>query len=139
MLLAHLLTLVLGFLSWEEIGGTGLVLLAPTFALVVGFFLKRRGWRVSLIAGACGALIAGWFAVASVELFAPASIEWVMRGGLYGAAFGAVVSLILSPLGWIPVRVGRSLEDYRCRALIEPDSTPFHKTSLHHPNWEVDQ
>jgi len=104
MLLAHLSTLLLGFLSWEKIGGAGLVLLAPTFASVVGFLLKARGWRVSLIAGACGALIAGWFAVASVELFAPASIEWVMRGGLYGAAFGAVVSLILSPLGWIPVR-----------------------------------
>ena len=29
MLLAHLFTLVLEFLSWEEIGGAGLVLLAP--------------------------------------------------------------------------------------------------------------
>lgn len=111
MLLAHLFTLVLGFLSWEEIGGAGLVLLAPTFALVVGFFLKRRVWRVSLIAGAWGAVIAAWFAVASAEWFVPGSMEWVIRGGLYGAVFGAVVSLILSPLGWIPMRVSRGLED----------------------------
>ena len=88
MLLAHLFTLVLEFLSWEEIGGAGLVLLAPTFALIVGFLLKRRGWRVSLIAGACGAVIArmvcgGFCGVVCTRIDGMGNRWRTLRGGIW--------------------------------------------------------
>ena len=50
-------------------------------------------------AGAVGACVAAFAAIACMEVFEPGSLEWAIKGGLFGAALGLPVGAILGPIG----------------------------------------
>lgn len=77
----------------------------PVIWLVVGGFLgwltsievgtdRPHGRTANVIVGACGALFAGWLLSASFEPEVVRSGEFSL-GGLFEAAFGAIVLLLL--------------------------------------------
>jgi hypothetical protein len=57
----------------------------------------------SVIASSIGAIVACYFAGASAEVLPPETNRWMLQGGVYGAAFGLPVALILGPLGLFEV------------------------------------
>ncbi|MDB4403811.1 hypothetical protein N9154_00570 [Akkermansiaceae bacterium] len=89
-----------GVIAWTVFRGVQGILLA---AVVGGFtaLLIRRSTNcpASSVAGAIGALIAAYFTISCMEAYRPGSLEWAVKGGLYGAAWGVPFAVILGPLG----------------------------------------
>lgn len=94
-------TLTLGFFAWSQLEGPMLIVLAIIVSGVVATICKTRGLNGSVIAAALGGFLGAYGAVASGEFFEPGSLDWVIRGGVYGVCLGGMASLMLSPLGWI--------------------------------------
>jgi len=58
--------------------------------------LGSQGARV--VSGFLGGLIGGYFTVASGEAFPPGTIDWALKGGGLGAAFGLPIAVIVAVL-----------------------------------------
>ena len=96
---------VVGAIWWPPRGGITLILIGLTVSLILAALApKLFHSRASLVASGIGAMIACYFAAATAELLPPGSVEWMLKGGLYGACFGLPVAALLSPLGWIGLR-----------------------------------
>lgn len=98
-------TLTLGFFAWSWLGGPMLILLSVIVSGVATALLKIRGLRSSVIIAVVGAFLGTYGTVASGEYYDPGSLDWLINGGAYGTAVTLVVSLLLSPVGWIGISV----------------------------------
>src|SRR5947209_875337 len=86
---------ILGMLAWGTVVGPNGAIIASVVAALLGAALRGFGnWPVRSLAGGVGGAIAGFFAVAAAEQSAPASVEWAVRGGLVGAAFGVAIAAV---------------------------------------------
>lgn len=93
---------VVGAIWWPPRGGIVLILIGLTVSVVLASLApKLVNADASVIASGIGAMVACYFAAATAELLPPGSLEWMVKGGLYGACFGLPVAALLSPLGWM--------------------------------------
>lgn len=88
-LLGLLFAIAGGFVAWTVFRGVPGIL----FAMVVGglsaFAIRRfTSLPASPIAGAIGAMVAAYLAIANREVLTPGSFDWAVKGGLYGAMIG---------------------------------------------------
>ena len=97
--------LALGVLAWSWLGGPMLILLSVIVSGVVTALFKVRGLQSSVIIAVVGAFLGAYGTVASGEFYDPGSWEWLIKGGAYGTAVALVVSLLLSPVGWIGISI----------------------------------
>ena len=98
-LLGLLFAIVGGVVAWTIFRGIPGIL----FAMVVGglsaFAIRRfASLPASPIAGATGAMVAAYLAIASGEVLIPGSFDWAVKGGLYGAMIGVPLGAALGPL-----------------------------------------
>jgi len=56
---------------------------------------QETALRTSVIASGIGGMVACYFAIATAELLPPGRIEWIWKGGLYGAMFGIPIAAVL--------------------------------------------
>ena len=92
--------LLVGLAFWPLARGLSGIAIGSTVSVLVAMLLRLKAdWPTSMIASGLGAMIACYFAIATAELLPPGSLQWIWKGGLYGAAFGIPVATILSPLG----------------------------------------
>ncbi|WP_442510225.1 hypothetical protein SH528x_001835 [Novipirellula sp. SH528] len=94
--------LLLGNLSWPIVRGVPGIAIGTLVAAMVAYGM-RSGFEPppSMIASGIGAMVASFFAIASAEMLPPGSVQWMLKGGIYGACFGIPVALILGPIGLI--------------------------------------
>ena len=91
--------LLVGIASWPLARGTtGIVIGIGVSVLVAVLMRWKAKWPTSILASGFGAMVACFFAIASAEMLPPGSIQWMWKGGLYGAMFGIPISIVLSPL-----------------------------------------
>ena len=88
-----------GVIAWTVFRGMEGIL----FAAIIGGFtalIIRRSFNLpaTSVAGAFGALIAAFATISCMEVYKPGSLEWAVKGGLYGAAWGVPFAAILGPL-----------------------------------------
>ena len=98
--------LLVGVLWWPP--GAGLALIGiglVTAGSLARFLAVRYNWPASVIASGIGAMVACFFAGATAEVLPPGSMEWMVKGGVYGACFGLPVAILLGPLGLIENRL----------------------------------
>jgi len=89
-----------GLVAWPLARGVSGVLLGAAVGAATAAVMRAVSqWPASVIAGACGSLVASYFAIASAEVVDPGTLEWVMQGGMYGSAFGVPVGAVLGLLG----------------------------------------
>ena len=97
--------MIVGGLWWPP--GAGLTLIGIGLVTAVCFASLARfrfNWPTSIIASGFGAMVACFFGGATAEVLPPGSLEWMLKGGLYGACFGLPVAILLAPLGLIENR-----------------------------------
>ncbi|EMI53671.1 hypothetical protein [Rhodopirellula sallentina] len=88
------------------VSGIAIGLITSTvFALLLR---TKACWPISIVASRIGAMVACFFAISTAEILPPGSVQWMFKGGLYGAAFGVPVAGILSPLALIAIRINKS-------------------------------
>jgi peptidoglycan/LPS O-acetylase OafA/YrhL len=99
--LAGLLVEIIGAaLAWTVFRGVPGVLLATVAGGLVAFLIRRAThWPASSTAAAIGAFIAAYFAISCAEISKPGSLQWAIKGGLYGAVWGVPFAVFLGPLG----------------------------------------
>lgn len=98
--------MTIGGLWWPP--GAGLTLIAIGLAVggcFAGVMRFRLGWPASIVASGIGAMVACYFGAATAELLPPGSLEWMLKGGLYGACFGLPMAILLGPMGLIENRL----------------------------------
>lgn len=89
-----------GTIAWTVFRGVQGILFAAVIGGFTAFLIRRSThWPASSIAGAVGAFVAAWFTIACMEVYEPGSLEWAIKGGLYGAAWGLPVGVFLGPIG----------------------------------------
>ena len=89
-----------GTIAWTVFRGVQGILFATVIGGFTAFLIRRSThWPASSTAGAFGAFVAAWFSIACMEVFEPGSLEWAIKGGLYGAAWGVPFGALLGPLG----------------------------------------
>jgi hypothetical protein len=89
-----------GVIVWTVFRGIQGILLATVIGGFAALLIRRTtNWPASSVAGAIGAFIASYFAISCMEVYRPGSLEWAVKGGLYGAAWGVPFAVILGPLG----------------------------------------
>jgi hypothetical protein len=101
-----------GLIAWNIFRGVRGIL----FALVVGGITAwtiRRYFSLpaSPIAGAIGAMVAGYMTMAFAEMVQPGSLEWAVKGGAYGAMFGVPIGAVLGALLYRPRHPGEPTKD----------------------------
>ncbi|TWU17467.1 hypothetical protein [Bythopirellula polymerisocia] len=88
-----------GVVAWTVFRGVPCILLAMIVGGLSAFAIRRFGsLPASPIAGATGAMIAAYLAIASGEVVSPGSFDWAVKGGLYGAMIGVPMGAALGPL-----------------------------------------
>lgn len=94
--------LLVGVLWWPPGAGLTLIVIGLVTAGTSARLLAVRWhWPASVVASSIGAMAACFFAGSTAELLPPGSIEWMWKGGLYGACFGLPVAALLSPAGLV--------------------------------------
>jgi len=92
-----LVMLCLGMANWTVVRGPSGILLSGVVAGVSGVLLRAFGeLRCSYGAAVAAGMLAAYGALATAELVQPGSVEWAVRGGLYGAFWGGLVAVIFS-------------------------------------------
>ena len=93
--------------------GTGVLWWPPGAALTLtgvglaaaGCFARLLASRwdlpASVVAAGIGAMVGCFFAGASAEVLPAGSLQWMFKGGLYGACFGLPLAAILGPIGLV--------------------------------------
>ena len=99
--LSGLLVFLLGSLAvGSGIYGIRGILLAMFIGGLTGTAIRKHSsLPSSTIAGAVGAMIATYAALAMGEVFEPGTLEWAIKGGAYGASAGGVVGGLLGIFG----------------------------------------
>jgi peptidoglycan/LPS O-acetylase OafA/YrhL len=88
-----------GVVAWTVFRGIPGVLLAMVVGGLTAFAIRRfASLPASTIAGAIGAAVAAFLAIACGEVVSPGSVEWAVKGGLYGAMVGGPIGAVLGPL-----------------------------------------
>ena len=89
-----------GTIAWAVFRGVQGILLATAVGGFAAFLIRRStNWPASAVSGTIGAFIASYFTISCMEVYRPGSLEWAVKGGLYGAAWGVPFAVILGPLG----------------------------------------
>ncbi|TWU02538.1 hypothetical protein Pla52n_35880 [Stieleria varia] len=105
-LLGLVSAMVFGMLWWPPGGGVTLMGIGLTTAGCFAQLLSMRlNWPVSVFASGFGAMLACFFAASAAEVLPPGSIEWFLKGGMYGACVGLPVAAFLGPTGLAKNRV----------------------------------
>ena len=78
----------------------------PLFAAILGgltaYWIRQSTlWPASSTAGAVGALVAAFFCMICLDVYEPGSLEWAVKGGLYGAILGVPIGMVLGPIGLV--------------------------------------
>ena len=88
-----------GVIAWTVFRGMEGILFAAIIGGCTALIIRRSsGWPASSVAGAIGALIAAFATISCMEVYEPGSLEWAVKGGLYGAVWGVPFAAILGPL-----------------------------------------
>lgn len=97
--------LMLGLVSWSLAKGVTGIACGTFVSVLVAVLLRwKADWPTSIVASGVGAMVACFFAISTAEVFPPGSIQWMWKGGLYGAAFGVPIAAVLSPLALFGIR-----------------------------------
>lgn len=100
-LLGMVVMLLVGVVSWEMARGINGLLLAALSGTGAALLMRWRfGWPVSVIAGFVGASLAAFAAISTGEVWEPGSLEWAVKGGLYGGALAVVIGAFLGLLAF---------------------------------------
>lgn len=67
----------------------------------VAIMLRSARITVSILAAGFGSGVASFLAIATAERLPPGSTEWMLKGGLYGAAVGLPLAFVLGTVGSI--------------------------------------
>ena len=98
-LLGMVVMLLVGVISWEMARGINGLLLAALSGAGAALLMRwRLGWPVSVIAGFVGAALAAFAAISTGEVWEPGSLEWAVKGGLYGGILAVVMGSLLGLL-----------------------------------------
>lgn len=112
MLVGLTSAMLVGGLSWPPGAGLTLIVIGLVVSVCCASLLTSRLNRpASLVASGFGAMVACFFASATAEVLPPGSIEWVIKGGAYGACFGLPVAILLGPVGLIENRTPDKEQD----------------------------
>lgn len=104
-ILGWVAVLLVGLASWPLAGGVTGIAIGTGFSMLVAVLFRwKADWPTSIIASGFGAMVACYFAIATAESLPPGSIEWILKGGLYGAMFGIPIAVVLSPLALLGIR-----------------------------------
>jgi hypothetical protein len=88
---------IVGMLAWGAVQGPNGAIIAAVVGALLGVALRGFGdWPARSLAGGVGGAIGGFFAVAAAEQSPPGSVEWAVRGGLLGAAFGVPIAAVVA-------------------------------------------
>jgi hypothetical protein len=97
--------LVVGLASWSIARGVTGIAIGTLVSVLVAVLLRwKADWPTSIVASGVGAMVACFFAISTAEVLPPGSIQWMWKGGLYGAAFGVPIATFLSPLALLGIR-----------------------------------
>mgnify|MGYP003652955059 CR=1 FL=1 len=93
---------LIGVAWWPPGAGLTLIGIGLVSASCSARMLAVR-WHLpaSVLASGAGAMVACFFAGATAEMLPAGSLEWMWKGGLYGACFGLPVAFILGPIGLV--------------------------------------
>lgn len=100
-LVGLLAVLITGRISWDIGSGIIGIILGAFIAGAVAKLLRSRGRIISVFAACFGAGVASFLAIATAEQLPPGSTEWMLNGGLYGAAVGLPLAFVLGTFGLI--------------------------------------
>jgi hypothetical protein len=101
---------VIGVLSWAAVRGLHGIGLCGALGAAAGAARSGPGSRLArVLGGGIGGAFAGYFTVASGEVFPPGSKQWALSGGGYGALFGLPVAALVGGLIGLIGAVPRSL------------------------------
>ena len=92
-----LVMLFLGMANWAVVRSQNGILLSGVVAGGSGVLLRAFAeLRCSYGAAVAAGMLAAYGALATAELVQPGSVEWAIRGGIYGAFLGGFVAVIFS-------------------------------------------
>ena len=95
-----LVEIIGGVFAWAVFRGIQGIILASVVGGFTALLIRRStNWPASSLAGAIGAFLAAYFAISCMEVYRAGSLEWVIKGGLYGGVWGVSFAAILGPLG----------------------------------------
>ena len=90
---------VIGVLSWAAVRGLHGIGICGALGAAAGAALSGPGSRLArVLGGGIGGVVAGLFTLASGEVFPPASMQWALSGGAYGALFGLPAAALVGGL-----------------------------------------
>jgi hypothetical protein len=90
---------VIGVVSWSAVRGFQGIGLCGVLGAAAGAALSGPGSRVArVLGGGIGGVVAGYFALASGEVYPPGTMRWALSGGAFGALFGLPVAAIVGGL-----------------------------------------
>ncbi len=91
--------LLVGALSWPLVRGVPGILIGIVGATLCAAILKFIFHESpSVTAAGLGAVLASYVALATAEVVPAGSLEWALKGGLFGAAIGVSLAMLLSVL-----------------------------------------
>ncbi len=94
-----------GVAAWTVFRGIPGIIIAMILGGVTAVAIRRfKSWPASTIAGAVGAMVAAYLAIACAEVFEPGSYDWALKGGMYGGMIGIPLGGLLGLLG-LPKRI----------------------------------
>jgi hypothetical protein len=90
---------IVGVISWPVARGIQGIGISAAAGAAVGWVLRGPGSRAArLNGGLAGGVVAGYFLVASSEIFPPGTREWAYKGGANGALFSLPIAAIAAVL-----------------------------------------
>ena len=90
---------VIGVLSLAAARGLQGICICSALGAAAGAALRGPGSRLArVLGGGIGGVVAGYFTVASGEVFPPGTMQWALSGGAYGALFGLPAAALVGGL-----------------------------------------
>jgi hypothetical protein len=87
---------VITILSWDAVAGLQGVGLCGALGAAAGVALSGPGSRLArVLGGGIGGIVAGYFALASGEMFPPATMQWALGGAAVAASFALPVAILV--------------------------------------------
>jgi hypothetical protein len=86
----------IGVISWDAARGFQGVGICGALGAAAGAALSGPGSRLArVLGGGIGGVVAGYFALASGEVFPPGTLKWALGGAAYAALFSLLVATIM--------------------------------------------
>jgi len=90
---------VIGVLSLAAARGLQGICICSALGAAAGAALSGPGSRLArVLGGGIGAVVAGYYTLASGEVLPPGSMRWALSGGAYGALFGLPLAALVGGL-----------------------------------------